>query len=253
MSNPAQQPFTGALLKLKRAKEHINDLHFQIRQFCESSVHRIAVERDAKTGHETLKLTPTKAVPSDFALILGDAIHNLASALDLAWFELTATDTPKKHKIIFPIFPSKEHLEKFIADRPKQASIVAVSRKLLDEIQPYKGGNGDAIYSIHHLDIADKHRLLIPQIQICRIESIRCEDGDGIQFGIGPKHFSTRYFPLIDLGNHRDVKVIDEGQSTLAIVFGVCEPVLGVSGLPIVPQLLTFWRYVRHTLDVLAR
>jgi hypothetical protein len=247
------KPFRGALLKLKRAKEHIDDLHFRIRQFCDSGVHRILVERDAETGHETLKITPAKTVPDDFALILGDALHNLACALDLAWFELTAADSPKKHKISFPIFPSSEHLEKFIADRPKQASVVAVSRKLLDEIQPYKGENGDAIFSIHHLDIADKHRLLIPQIQIGRIEAIRCENGDGVQFGIGPRHFGTGYSPLIDLGSHRNVKVIDEGQSTLAVVFGVCKPVLGIAGLPIVPELLKFRVAVARALVILGK
>jgi hypothetical protein len=49
------------------------------------------------------------------------------------------------------------------------------------------------------------------------------------------------------------VKVIDEGQSTLAVVFGVCEPILRIEGLPIVPELLKFWRDARRTLAVLAR
>jgi hypothetical protein len=246
------KPFHGAHLKLKRAKEHIDDLHFRVRQFCESGVHRVIVERNAETRSETLKITPAKMVPPDFALILGDSVHNLASALDLAWFELTAADSLVKQNIKFPIYPDRAHLEEFIGKRPKQASLIAVGGKLLDEIQPYKGGNGDALYSIHHLDIADKHRLLIPQVQIGRIEAIRCEGGDGVQFGIGPRHFSTRHSPIIDLGSHRNVKVIDEGQSTLAVVFGVCEPILRIEGSPIVPELLKFWRDVRRTLAVLA-
>lgn len=247
------KPFHGPRLKLKRAKEHIDDLHFRVRQFCDSGVHRIAVERDAKTGDEMLKIAPAKTVPEVFSLILGDAVHNLASALDLAWFDLTAADSSEKRKLVFPVYPDRAHLEEFIGKRPKQASLIAVRRKLLDEIQPYKGGNGDALYSIHHLDIADKHRLLIPQVQIGRIEAIRCEDGDGVQFGIGPRHFSTRHSPIVDLGNHHNVKVIDEGQSTLAVVFGVCEPILRIEGLPIVPELLKFWRDARRTLAVLAR
>jgi len=47
------------------------------------------------------------------------------------------------------------------------------------------------------------------------------------------------------------VKVIDQGESTLAVVFGVCEPVLRIAGLPIVPELLKFWRDVRRTLAIL--
>jgi len=158
----------GARLKLKRAKEHIDGLHFLVRQFCETGVHLITVERDAETSHEALKIAPAKTVPPDFSLILGDAVRNLACALDLAWFELTAADSPPKSKINFPIYPGRPHLEEFLGKRKEQASVVAVSRKLLDEIQPYNGENGDAIYSIHHLDIADKHRLLIPQVQIGR-------------------------------------------------------------------------------------
>jgi hypothetical protein len=245
--------FHSARLKLKRAKEHIDDLHFRVRQFCESGIHRITVEQDEKVGYETLKITPTKTVPDDFALIFGDSLHNLASALDLAWFELTAADSTDKRKINFPIYPAREHLEKFIKSRPKQASIVAVRGKLLDEIQPYKGGDGDAIYTIHHINIADKHRLMIPQVQIGRIEAIRCEDGDGVRFEIGPRHFGTRNSPLIGLGNHRNVKVIDEGQSTLAVVFGVCEEVQSVTSLPIIPVLLKFQRTVRRALETLAR
>src|SRR5207248_1202546 len=46
------------------------------------------------------------------------------------------------------------------------------------DIKPYDGGN-EAIWPIHRLDIADKHRLLIPVVDYASIVGLEIEDEQG--------------------------------------------------------------------------
>ena len=48
----------------------------------------------------------------------------------------------------------------------------------MDRIQPYKGGNGDALWCLHRLDIEDKHRLLIAKTQLTFIKGNTPEKRD---------------------------------------------------------------------------
>jgi hypothetical protein len=224
-----ENPFANARLKLKRAKEHIDDLDAMIREFIEGSVYEVSVQRDSKTSNEFVKIGPIKSVPNDFALILGDAIHNIKSALDFAWYALTFVDTPPKErrKIKFPLYPERLQLEMFLKDRKDQQSVFNLSDVLLSVIQPYKGGNGDILIALNILSKIDKHRLLIPQIQIGRIDGLWAEDGNGEKFGIKWRLIPSSRALVLSCGKHRNVKVIKKGQLSATIVFGKGTPMAG--------------------------
>jgi hypothetical protein len=246
-----KNPFASAHLKLKRAKEHIDDLNAQIKEFIERSVYEISVQRDSKTGSESVKVSPSKPIPDDFALILGDALHNLKSALDFAWYELTFADTPAKKRHGFPIYPSRTHLEDFLRYRKEQHSIYRLCDVLLRIIQPYTGGNGDSLFHLHSLDKIDKHMLLIPQVQIVRIDGLWAEDGDGEKFGI-----KWRLVPsgglVLNCGKHRNVKVIKKGQIAATIVFGKGTPMAGHLVIPVLHEFEIAVSSVLKSLDVLG-
>ncbi|MGB8986909.1 MAG: hypothetical protein WCC37_09925, partial [Candidatus Sulfotelmatobacter sp.] len=158
--------FTGSRLKIERAKKHINDLHNEIASFLKSDSHLIGIEKHPETGYDTPKLTITKPSPEGLALIIGDAIHNLHSALDLAVCEVVRDKfgaTAAAH-VKFPFDGVSR--DQFIRTQ-KGRKIAEASPAIFDlilSIEPYKGGN-DTLCALHDLDILDKHELLIPMIE----------------------------------------------------------------------------------------
>jgi hypothetical protein len=82
--------FTGAERKIDRAREHVNALDKAINRFLETEPH--AVERRLRARdriHEYVLARYTEP-PDCLGLLVGDAAHNLRSALDHVTFELAA-------------------------------------------------------------------------------------------------------------------------------------------------------------------
>jgi hypothetical protein len=78
----------GVCLKIERAKEHIRDLDAAIGDFLRDEPYRLGAKPHpvAEIKHTTLYVAEVKPITSRLSLLIGDAIHNLRSALDhLAW------------------------------------------------------------------------------------------------------------------------------------------------------------------------
>lgn len=153
----------GVRLKVERAKKHLVDLDTVIVDFGKSHPYTFVVKKNLKTGegeHNVVKVAP---VPVDVATISGDLVHNLRSALDhLIWQLVIANGGKPEEKpraYAFPIWDSKAEYETQFPGKAHGISKSALN--LLRRLQPYKGGDGDALWRIHHLDIVDKHRLLL--------------------------------------------------------------------------------------------
>jgi hypothetical protein len=149
----------GPRLKLDRAKSHLDDLVEAIKRFYETNPYDGVVKDNPETQRREFTVTRADPLPDDLAVICGDAVHNLRSALDhLIWQLIIANGGEPDEKAAFPIWRSES---KFKSGRPGHAK--GVSKQALDllyGLQPYKGGN-DALWRIHQLDIVDKHRLLL--------------------------------------------------------------------------------------------
>lgn len=96
------------------------------------------------------------------APIIGDVVHNLRSALDIMICELVVEASPNfdVKKVKFPFL--KDVSGK--VDAIKNANVnVAGSHvpPLIEAWQPFKGG-ASQLFALHHLDIADKRRSIIP-------------------------------------------------------------------------------------------
>jgi hypothetical protein len=99
-------------------------------------------------------------MPEILGAIVGDVIHNLRSALDLAACELARERGQSDKGVYFPFCDRPEALDKAIKDkRFDRAGPGAVA--LLRELKPYHAGNA-ALRAIHDLDVQDKHKMLIP-------------------------------------------------------------------------------------------
>jgi hypothetical protein len=91
---------------------------------------------------------------------MGDAIHNLRSALDLLVWQLVLINSavPGKQNA-FPIYDT---LLDFNSGYARQLCGVATSAVgTIRSLNPYEGGNR-TLWLLHQLDIIDKHRVLVP-------------------------------------------------------------------------------------------
>jgi hypothetical protein len=165
--------FYGSKLKVKRADHHIRTLKDTLNAFMQTEFYRVRIEEDVEVRGQRfippfhrVKVEIFQEPPSDIPLIIGDAIHNLRSALDLAVCEMIegfgGTVTPRTH---FPIRNSREEVVSAIKEGAVYGAPCDLVTFLIEIIQPYEGGN-DSLYTLHTLDIRDKHRIIIPTFTI---------------------------------------------------------------------------------------
>jgi hypothetical protein len=243
--------FQGAKLKIERANEHINDLYLQSREFSKTDPYSILVESNPETGDSVLKISMDQIAPDRMLLTVGDAIHNLRSALDFAMsdieFDTTGTRDPHTH---FPIRPTRNDLVAAINGGLKKKAPEAILNFIVDTIQPYKAGRGEPIWSLNALDIEDKHRLLIAKKDITHIRTIHCKDGGGEHFTVtewAMIHPHVSVYPCI---GRKNVQIADKGKASFGIVFGDGMPFYGKAILPTIRNLSHF---ISGTLNSLER
>lgn len=149
----------GVTLKVDRAVYHIKELETATKRYLDSNPHSVVRKTDPQTGDYSFRLQVHKEIPMAWSAPIGDAVHNLRSALDHLMVELvlanvgTVTDATE-----FPIFQSLHAYSTKAAGKVMGASQPAID--LIDAAKPYKGGN-DGLWLIHKLDIIDKHRALV--------------------------------------------------------------------------------------------
>ena len=165
-----------------------------------------------------------KSYPVDISLILGDAIHNLRTALDLLASELVQLNGQGMEEVYFPFARNAKELDKQIKKKHfDRAGLIAVN--LLHKIEPHSEGN-KPLRGLHDLDIKDKHQLiLLPVAQFFQINNFLLKGprgelattiirglGDGISVSAKPEDKATwdsiRYTAVFD----NDVPEVFRGQ-----------------------------------------
>lgn len=148
----------GPRLKIERAKKHIRELDVEVQRFLARDPYSITRQDDSETGKKSAPIVNVREDPPPcVALLAGDAVHNLRSALDLLVWQLVLANgqTPGDHTT-FPIL--KADSESGMDGKIKGVS--APARTAIKALKPYKGGN-ESLWSLHRLDATDKHRLLL--------------------------------------------------------------------------------------------
>ena len=158
---------SGVLLKIDRAKTHLNDFDRRaerIKTACRKAVIR---ERDEQRSEYVFRFNRVPAVPALLIAVIGDAIHNLRVSLDhLAWQLVIATGSTPRTKDVttFPILevlPTADHWGRALPQITPR--VPKTLREVLDEVQPYKRAKPahHELAVLHQLDISDKHRKLL--------------------------------------------------------------------------------------------
>ncbi len=148
-------------LKIERARAHAGALRKAVDEFFDTTPFKVGSKHDPATRKLVYFVAEAQAAPNDLALIAGDAIQNLSTALDHLAYQLVCKDTgdapPNPRGIYFPIADDQARYDASKANKLCGASAQTVAR--IDAVRPYKGGN-DALWRLGRLNNIEKHRLL---------------------------------------------------------------------------------------------
>lgn len=144
---------------------HYEDLQHQVNEYYSSSWYTVEQTWDNTRTFKTATLRLIE-IPPVWALLVGDVMHNLRSALDHAVFELSDTDgVVSINRIEFPIFENEDEYNNGCKQKLKYLPIDF--HQVIYDCQPFnqrRTQNNSPIvpvtFAIHRLNIIDKHRQL---------------------------------------------------------------------------------------------
>jgi hypothetical protein len=242
--------FDGIEAKIDRAGEHIDALNGEIRDWAQGSPYSIGSEPEGQSTHHRIYVR-LNHVPNvvRWGLLVGDAVHNLRSALDHLVYagalRVTGQDPPPdERRLQFPILDVP-------GDWGNQAfRVKALSdemRTFLKDVQPFKESNIDGVQNhllrwIRELDDADKHRAIRPvflvmgQVQVV----VRTLSGGGMTSTI-PRPFA----PIEDKATLLEItgEAITEVERDMRATLGI--------GITVIPEHPERPRLVHDALDLM--
>lgn len=242
--------FEAARLKVKRADKHISEFTEMIGDFIHSDFCTIGIKKDTQTGNNLLQMKMVRDVPCDIPLVLGDAIHNLRAALDIAYVELvTAAGCEPTKWTTFRVFDDKDKLIATLSKGVLQGAPDIVSM-LADDVRAYEGGD-PLLCALNNLDISDKHILLIPTFHVLKLENVTADvvvgnsrlSFRGCSFGVSNSGELNIISSPMQGG---DIQINGYGQPTFTVLFGDGTP---LEGEPIIPTLTQLMQLVSGILD----
>lgn len=163
-------PLVAIDRKTERAGRHIADLDAAISYFIGSNPYRVEIQGDPNDSDRVrwiLRETRPDPVPTvEFAVCIGDAVHNLRAALDHLACGLVSevSDAPITRDTMFPIFRDPGTRTTNDIKSLVQGVVHGARQDLIDKLctlEPYEGGHHEMLWALNYLDIVDKHRVLI--------------------------------------------------------------------------------------------
>jgi hypothetical protein len=155
-----QPDFTGVWIKVERAIHYFGDLETRHKRFREDNPHEAISYDEPDTGDLVYKGKVPEQPPLYWSAIAGDCVHNLRSSLDLLICGIVrARGKRVTNDTGFPIFKSADVFESDHVRKVQGVPKVAVD--LIKEAEPYHGAD-NPFWMLRELDIADKHKLLVP-------------------------------------------------------------------------------------------
>lgn len=236
-------PFYGARLKVERAEHHINNLYLEAFRFMEKNPYIVYAHPDLEGRGDVIKLEGVDALPDPLVLVLGDALHNLRSALDHALIATAINPTPRT---MFPVRNTVQELKAAISGGLKEHAPAEIIDFIVNVIQPYKGGNGEAIWGLHGLDIDDKHKLLIAHLEYTHITGLRAIDDKGENFAIPDWLIVHPHIAPYLCDGHHNIQITDHGKVMRHVKFG---DGMALEGELILPTLRNMSKIVSGAID----
>ncbi|MGH8542846.1 MAG: hypothetical protein ACREX3_04225 [Gammaproteobacteria bacterium] len=185
---PANPPpgLSGVWAKMARAATHRDALVAAAEAYIALPPFR--VHRTITGDLVTLRAEPTIEPPVDLALILGDMVQCLRSALDhLTWaFARTLIPDPSPRTQ----FPIMDRRPTEFASIPQMRDVPEPVREIMEQMQPYQpehdigGSIGRELASLRRLSNRDKHRVLLVAERVVAITYVAHNTPEGQESGI---------------------------------------------------------------------
>jgi hypothetical protein len=210
----------GVRFKIERAKQRLSDLDAEVEEFLATHPLRIDTnEVDHVTGDTLAKVVVKRQPPPILALIIGDLVHNLRTALDYAaWQLVDCNDGRPGTQTQYPISLTQEDFEDKGRRRLRGAAESAIRAVTLHQPFRIAAPKTHPLAVLSELDNRDKHRLL------------HVVGGVIVRMGIGPGPSSDLFLhhfifvPPRDFLRHGDIVARargDAGVLHLTTQFGV--------------------------------
>jgi hypothetical protein len=152
-------PLDGAYFRVEWAEKRLLDLQGSITAYAKEEIEANDIDVEFQPGGQlTLTLSDMSKPPPDIAVLLGEVVYHLRSAMDYLVFELAKADSGKSQK--GTQFPIEDSPQGFAGRR--KTYLKGVSQPHVDAIeglQPYRGC--DWTHDLKTISNPDKHRELI--------------------------------------------------------------------------------------------
>ena len=214
-------PLDGAMARVNRAHEHINQLRSMGAKFAEEQADLIAVEFDPNRldqppairmyGHPAMTVFP--------GILIGESVYNLRAALDYLAHEIARRDSGTIQKTQFPIKDKPSDFWKKDGTAATLPGVNAGHLAAFEALQPYKGCNWTLM--LRDLSNPDKHRELT--LSAGQFQCVVYDDPDRIQFLNIPGVIKSAKHPLTG----KEVKM----------KLDISSDILFADGTPVVPIL----------------
>lgn len=159
-SNPLElEIIQSPLLKVDRAKKHVNDLNQLVTEYLAAKPFRLRIKQSANPPERLIYVQTHPSLAEDLALIVGDAVHNLRTALDHLCYGMVGDKAKRPGGVGFPFAKDGKSLASTIATRQMNVAPEEVIHEL-HALKPYPGGN-DHLYAVKALDERDKHHFIV--------------------------------------------------------------------------------------------
>lgn len=252
----------GPRLKVQRAYRHIDELRTRSAPL-DRKLYTFAVEKQRQwhlgagtdfspRDMSVLRYLPKEPIAEVFALIIGDALHNLRSALDHLATGIART-VDSGAQVHFPMSKIRSDL---VAPRlpkgPAEKAFAAIERALpgserliLDDIRP-DAGPDERFWSFHTLNNDDKHNLLIPTVTIAMIENLNIEGFGFLTKNFGAGGDATKPFNIF--ASDQTITIEQSFDTTVDIRLSHIDV---LKDEPAIPALTQIAGIVSHTIDKL--
>lgn len=235
-----QPLFYAPRLKVKRARQHTKALEELSASLIKNRPFSVVAEPHPESAdHWQCVMRECQPMPEEVPLLLGDAIHNLRTALDLLAGDLVRANGADPSGVYFPFCDDPDYLDQMIKRRNMDRAAPDVV-DILRSMKPYKGGN-KALRALHDLDIADKHKLLIPALSAILHPSYEIDFINQIEIVRDPKDCVAivQDGALIEAAvpNTIPVKAFTDKKYLITFVFDADQPMAGESVTPTLQDL----------------
>lgn len=217
--------YSGARLKVERAKAHIAEVEREVAAFLGRRPYRIVQELNLEIERFAMLVSLTRPLPVMIPVIVGDAVHNLRTALDHALCAIVAAEGKTIRDTTFPFAKLDADFEEVLKRKARKAP--APAKQACRDIKPYPGGN-DLLVALHELDLMDKHQLVLTMAAAGTFNAQYIERDGKPEHRIAHRvHYLGAETEVIPLPEERSSDVPFEISLTVEVVFGPDTPCAG--------------------------